>query len=172
MDLTDSIDIAKQSGTRGGVEQFNWDSLRSIPRREREHYLGHSLYYSRPRGRGRGRGRGGFNRYDWQNKAYNSKSNEYNSSEFLNEREKIISKEQRIMNKLLGIQENTNYCEKSSHNNTVLSKAEATNTPKAVETFENNGTNRNRRMFVVSNKSISKEYRRTKRRSFSRSLST
>ncbi|KAJ1613717.1 hypothetical protein OJ253_27 [Cryptosporidium canis] len=170
MDLTDSIDIAKQSGTRGGVEQFNWDSLRSIPRKEREHYLGHSLYYSRPRGRGRGRG--GFNRYDWQSKIYYSKSNEYNSSEFLNEREKIISKEQRIMNKLLGIQENTNDCEKTSHNNTVLSKVGATNTPKAVETFENNEANRNRGMFVVSNKSISKEYRRTKRRSFSRSLST
>lgn len=166
MDLSDSLDIAKQSGTRGGLEQFSWDSLRSIPRKEREHYLGHSLHYNRSRGKGR------FSRNDWHSKVHKSTSSQSGSSELQIERERIISKEQKIMNKLLGIQEDTHYGEKMDGQGFGPGKDPNYNSGLAEELHQTGrARGGNRRMLNASNREICKGRRRTKRRSFSRSLS-
>ncbi|KAH8582630.1 Multiple myeloma tumor-associated [Cryptosporidium sp. chipmunk genotype I] len=166
MDLSDSFDIEKQSGVRGGVEQFNWDSLRSIPRKEREHYLGHSLYYSRSRGKGR------FNRNDWYSKVYKSKPDQCISSEFKNERERIINKEQRIMNKLLGIPDNSEGSEHTKNEVSGSDKNPSTIIRESQEMHMISGICiRNKEGIKVNKNQVSKRHRRVKRRSLSRSLS-
>lgn len=167
MDFSDSLDIAKQSGTRGGLEQFSWDSLRSIPRKEREHYLGYSLHQSRSRGRGRS------NRNDWHSKIYKSASVQRNSSEFQTELDRVISKEQEIMNRLLGTQEDAYFREQVDRQS--LGSSKDLDYIVSAQTGELHPNDRTRvgigRMINVNSREIYKDRRKTKKRSFSRSLS-
>ncbi|KAK9171657.1 Kinase phosphorylation protein family protein [Cryptosporidium meleagridis] len=166
MDLSDSFDIAKQSGVRGGAEQFNWDSLRSIPRKEREHYLGHSLHYNSSRGRGR------FSRNDWFSKVHKSKPEKCTSSEFQNERERIINKEREIMNRLLGIPDNSESSEYIKNEVSESDKNAGTHIQESQEMRIINNVGRGSKGGIQVNKNqIFNEQRRAKRRSFSRSLS-
>ncbi|OII74932.1 uncharacterized protein cubi_03063 [Cryptosporidium ubiquitum] len=164
MDLSDSFDIAKQSGVRGGAEQFNWDSLRSIPRKEREHYLGHSLHYNRSREKSR------FKRNDWYSKLYKSKPEQKSASEFQNERERIINKEQKIMNKLLGIPDNTESSEYIKDESSKPDKSSGTNIQEFQEIHISDEKG-NRERIHINKKEFCKNPKRIKRRSFSRSLS-
>lgn len=164
MDLTDSFDIARQSGVRGGIEQFNWDSLRSIPRKEREHYLGHSLHYNRSKEKGK------FGRNDWYSKVYKSKQSQKSVLEFQNEREHIISREQKIMNKLLGIPDNNENSEYIKDENLKPDKNPGNNIQESREINLSDGK-RNGEGIHINKKEFCKKYKRMKRRSLSRSLS-
>ncbi|KAF7455707.1 Kinase phosphorylation domain containing protein [Cryptosporidium felis] len=95
MDLSDSHDVAKLSGVRGGAERFNWESLRNISRKEREHYLGQSLIFGTSK-------KNRYGQYNWHNKVHKQKL-KHDTQEIQNERKRIIDRERKIMNKLLGI---------------------------------------------------------------------
>lgn len=121
MDLTSTQDVARQTGVRGGSERFSWESLKSISRSEREHYLGQSVQV------GISKRKSKFYKHDWYIKAPNFKQNHIKSTAIHNERENYKIREQNLMNKLLGISENydnkRNHTNKESSFNTLIDKS-------------------------------------------------
>jgi Multiple myeloma tumor-associated len=78
-----------RGGTRGGLENFKWDSLKQMSRNEREHYLGASVKLTEN---------------DWLQKAKKLKKTK---EELAEEKERIKKEEELRMNEALGISKST-----------------------------------------------------------------
>ncbi|KAH8739281.1 hypothetical protein FG386_000038 [Cryptosporidium ryanae] len=98
MNISNDLLPLKESGVRGGYENFSWESLKSMPRSEREHYLGQSLksdMFMRRQNLSKRNSRG--------NMFCMNKARKGIYEDLRNERERYIAREKKIMNRLLGV---------------------------------------------------------------------
>ncbi|KAH7648405.1 hypothetical protein FG379_000329 [Cryptosporidium bovis] len=98
MNLSNDLFTLKESGVRGGSENFSWESLKSMPRSEREHYLGQSLQSDLFMKRHRS------NRHGFRKHMFDpTRIMKVIPENIKNERETYIAREKKVMSKLLGI---------------------------------------------------------------------
>lgn len=91
------MDLKKEltrEGVRGGQEQFKWDSLKSMPNKQREHYLGYTTKV------GYNGAMGQFNKNDWW-RTKKSESSEKGALEIEKHAAKLLERE--LMNEALGL---------------------------------------------------------------------
>jgi hypothetical protein len=94
MDLTKEL---QRGGVRGGRDMFNWETVKNMPNRERQQYLGASTKI------GVGGRFGRFDRNDWWR---NEKQSTASRETVFEEKESVKRMEEDLMNQALGLRPN------------------------------------------------------------------